>query len=99
MLENPSGALVKAVLLNGAKAILGAQDYNGSSGFLPLSPYDNHQGFGRVNLSHSMPLPGSTSDALRLHVKDRVQIASGDINEFYFYKENLSMCDESNEEV
>jgi len=41
---NPSGALVKAILLNGAQSLLGAQSGYNNGYILPVSPYDEHQG-------------------------------------------------------
>jgi len=52
----PRGSLVKAVIINGAEALLGIEE---SPGRVKESvPYDIHQGFGRVNLLSSLPLLG-----------------------------------------
>lgn len=49
----PSGALVKAVLIGGASGLLGFDPDTG----LPLAPPPSYrQGFGRVQLSQSLPL-------------------------------------------
>lgn len=56
----PSGALVKAVLLNGAVGMegfmLGSEGTSGTEG-LPLAPVPSYQqGYGRLSLNGSLPL-------------------------------------------
>ena len=48
IVDNPSGALIKAVLLNGAQFLQGVD--NGGNGVTEIKPYDNNQGFGRMSL-------------------------------------------------
>ena len=48
IVDNPSGALIKAVLLNGAQFLQGVD--NGADGVTEIKPYDNNQGFGRMSL-------------------------------------------------
>lgn len=48
VVENPSGALVKAVLMNGAQFMRGVD--NGVDGVTEIKPYDFNQGFGRLAL-------------------------------------------------
>ena len=48
LVENPSGALIKAVLMNGAQYLAGVD--NGGDGITEIKPYDNNQNFGRLSL-------------------------------------------------
>jgi len=56
--ENPSAALVKALLLNGADGLKG-QYTPSEAGMLPNS----NSGFGRVNVVNSIIIPGQTKNA------------------------------------
>jgi len=49
---NPSSALIKAIILNGAQYMAGVD--NGKKGVSSVNPYDNTQNFGRVSLAHSL---------------------------------------------
>ena len=70
----PSGTLVKAVLLNGAQNLFGVDNYPG--GFVtPVEEYDNNQGFGELNLAHSLPLNGVSNFTADVH--DRIRIVDG----------------------
>jgi len=57
----PRSSLVKAVLLNSGQALVAVQ--NGRTGAITRTskPYDIHQGFGRVDLSKTLPLDGNNS--------------------------------------
>ncbi len=57
----PSGALVKAVLMNGATDLRNVQDVPSGKIMEPINPYDNHQGMGLINLSTSLPLQNANS--------------------------------------
>ena len=46
--SDPSGALIKAVLMNGAQGLSGVD--NVISGVTEIDEYDNNQGFGRMAL-------------------------------------------------
>lgn len=59
---NPSGALVKAVLMNGAQFLRGVD--NGGR-VTSIEPYDNNQNFGRLALQHSVYIPGKTDVQLQ----------------------------------
>ena len=51
---SPSGALIKAILMNGAQSLLGMDlNFNGVS---TVALYDNLQNFGRINLANSLYL-------------------------------------------
>jgi len=64
---NPSGALIKAVLMNGAQFLKGVD--NGGGGVTEVQPHDNNQSFGRLALQYSIYLPGKTD--IQLTVFDR----------------------------
>jgi len=59
----PSGSLVRAVMISGATAMNGMSSVNG----LPLAPPPSpFQGFGRVNLANSLPLKSRPGWNLRI---------------------------------
>lgn len=54
----PSGSLLKAIILNGGKEMVGVDNV----GYVTVSsPFDGAQGFGRVSLSDSLPIKGKTN--------------------------------------
>eukprot|EP00562_Extubocellulus_spinifer_P001757 CAMPEP_0178474814 /NCGR_PEP_ID=MMETSP0696-20121128/2794_1 /TAXON_ID=265572 /ORGANISM="Extubocellulus spinifer, Strain CCMP396" /LENGTH=1296 /DNA_ID=CAMNT_0020102075 /DNA_START=71 /DNA_END=3961 /DNA_ORIENTATION=- len=71
---NPSGALVKAVLMNGAQPVMKGVD-NGPDGISPTVEYDNNQGFGIVSLTHSLHIAGKSD--VQLKFWDREVISDG----------------------
>ncbi len=75
---NPSGALIKAVLLNGAQRLKGVD--NGAHGVTDSTPYDNAQGFGRLSLQDSVYLVGETN--VQLKVWDRERVIDQDTNTY-----------------
>jgi len=70
---NPSAALLKAILLNGAQYMNGVD--NDLKGITPVAPYDNTQNFGRVSLVDSLYLKGKSN--VQTVFKDRVEIFNG----------------------
>ena len=68
----PSGALVKAVLLNGAQTDIKGVD-NGSGGVTPTTAYDNTIGFGRVNLATSLYIEGFSSVQAQVWDRETLQ--------------------------
>ena len=68
----PSGALVKAILINGAQALQGVDNYYHQT---PSSEYDNHQNFGRISLADSLALRGKNT--IKSLVYDRKVIRDG----------------------
>ena len=71
---NPSGTLLKAILMNGAQPLTGGVQYVPSGDVLPdqpLQPYDNNQGMGRINLLNSVPLTGKNNMIMKI-VNDKV---------------------------
>lgn len=60
----PSASLLTAVLVAGAATMTGMAERNGDR----LQLYDVNQGFGRVDLSGSLPLKDVTPEGFRLQV-------------------------------
>jgi len=88
---SPSGALVKAVLINGAQADLIGVD-NGRKGITEVKPYDNNQGFGRVSLVDSVYIKGKTDVSLKYW--DLETLFDGDAAKTYQVRINKSRgCD------
>eukprot|EP00985_Skeletonema_marinoi_P018640 scaffold10435_cov134-Skeletonema_marinoi.AAC.3 len=77
---NPSGGLLKAVLLNGAQALLGVDNVIRRGGVTPSAPYDNNQGFGRLSLQDSVYLAGKTN--VQLKIWDRESVPNGGTNTY-----------------
>eukprot|EP00191_Tetraselmis_sp_GSL018_P024176 CAMPEP_0177623490 /NCGR_PEP_ID=MMETSP0419_2-20121207/28931_1 /TAXON_ID=582737 /ORGANISM="Tetraselmis sp., Strain GSL018" /LENGTH=1602 /DNA_ID=CAMNT_0019124047 /DNA_START=163 /DNA_END=4968 /DNA_ORIENTATION=- len=79
--HEPSGALVKAVLIAGATAMTGTTPSdNPKLNGVPLeSPPSIRQGFGRVNVGTSLPLQGA---AWRLQVVDQAPIQTGERHKY-----------------
>lgn len=75
---NPSGALIKAVLMNGAQKLQGVD--NGAQGVTDSTPYDNAQGFGRLSLQDSVYLFGETN--VQLKIWDRERVIDQDTNTY-----------------
>ena len=74
---NPSGYLLKAVLLGGASALQGLSEAR-----LPLEPAPSfRQGFGRVNLTRALALGGGGGGS-RIQVVDRAELAQGEAHTY-----------------
>ncbi|GIL57024.1 hypothetical protein Vafri_12282 [Volvox africanus] len=67
----PSGMLLKALLIAGAKSLEGGVAR--ATGKLMGPPPDGYQGWGRLSMSGSLPLEGFTDPRVRLQVLDRGQ--------------------------
>mmetsp|Transcript_16006 Transcript_16006/g.34664 ORF Transcript_16006/g.34664 Transcript_16006/m.34664 type:complete len:341 (+) Transcript_16006:1415-2437(+) len=76
---SPSGALMKAILMNGAQFLTGGVD-NGARGVSSVEPYDNNQNFGHLSLQNSLYLPGKTN--VQLTVFDREVVNDGQSNTY-----------------
>jgi subtilisin family serine protease len=75
---NPSGTLIKAVLMNGAQPLTGGVQYVPNGDILydqPLQPYDSNQGMGRMNLINSVPLAGKNN--MQMKVVNNKHIVNG----------------------
>ena len=64
---NPSGALVKAVLMNSGVLIKGSQSTD--TQILPTDMYDFHQGFGRTTINNALKLEGEND--ISTYIVDR----------------------------
>ncbi|GLC65706.1 hypothetical protein PLESTF_000331300 [Pleodorina starrii] len=65
---NPSGMLLKATAIVGARSLEGGM---AKATYQPMGPPPNgHQGWGRLDLSRTLPLPGSTPAVIRFQVVD-----------------------------
>ena len=93
-ISNPSAALIKAIILNGAQNMVGAQSKWYGGGFIAVSPYDNHVGFGRVNLLHSLPL--DSKNDFRIKAYDRVEITNTQEHEYKF-NIDTTQCSSTND--
>jgi hypothetical protein len=82
---SPRASLVKAVILNGAEALLGVDSETSSKA------YDQHQGFGRVNLSSSLPLKGE-NDLGGIFVNSQ-SISNGEKNTYKVTVSSSEACD------
>ncbi|GIL83767.1 hypothetical protein Vretimale_10563 [Volvox reticuliferus] len=65
----PSGMLLKALVIAGAKSLQGSLAM--AAGELMGPPPDGYQGWGRLSMSGSLPLEGFTDPRVRLQVLDR----------------------------
>lgn len=78
---DPSGSLIKAVLINGGQTQ--KQVVHASSGYVrtdqPTSPYDNTQGFGAANLLLSLPVKESD---FGIYVLDKKAVRLGKQHSF-----------------
>ncbi|KAG2500609.1 hypothetical protein HYH03_001376 [Edaphochlamys debaryana] len=72
----PSGMLLKATAIAGATSLQGQVARN--AGRMLGAPPDGIQGWGRLSLSDSLPLPGLTADGMALQVADWGTIAEGE---------------------
>jgi len=89
---NPSGALVKAVLMNGAQNLKGVD--NGANGVTDIKSYDNNQGFGRLSLQDSVYLAGQTN--VQLKVWDREKVIDQDTNTYNVTIDKSNGCQAEN---
>ena len=87
---NPSSALVKAVLINGAQAIDGIQLRNGTT--KASTEYDNYQRFGRINLIKSLPL--SEQNRINALIVDRESISNNQEDTYQITINSSDGCQE-----
>ena len=73
-MSSPSGALIKAVLMNSAQAISTVPTGTGTTVTTVTNVYDNNQGFGLTSLDKALKLTGNPIDAF---VVDREELATG----------------------
>ena len=70
----PSGPLIKAALIGGAQGLLG---FSGGAA-LPLAVPSGEQGFGRVSLTDTLPMPDAGAAVQNLQVVDLETLAEGE---------------------
>lgn len=85
---NASGALIKAVILNGAQSMNGVQDKSGAT--RPVSDYDQYIGYGRLDLLTSLPLNGKNT--FRAIALDRKKISRNE-EEIITFHIDKTECD------
>jgi len=82
---DPSGSLVKAVLMNSATPLKGevqvAQPWLEKKLLGKVSEYDSNQGMGSVQLDRSLPLP--SKNRIKAIVKNNKSIADGEVQDTY----------------
>lgn len=88
----PSGALVKAVLMNGAQSLLGIdQNFAGVS---KLALYDGAQNFGKINLLHSLYLHKENN--LRTGIWDNQEIENNESKTYTIRYSRAGKCRNNN---
>lgn len=89
---DPSGSLIKAVMMNGAQPLTGGVQFVPSGEVLdrPLKPYDSNQGYGRINMLNSVPLRGE-NDMQMMLVNDKL-ITDGQRDSFRLYIDKNNGC-------
>lgn len=96
-MSNPSGSLLKAILINGGETLIGVNNVpKFNDGITASTMYDAHQGFGRVNLLNSLPLAGENE--LKAFIKDKELINDGDTHSYMFQLggDSASTCSGTN---
>lgn len=93
--RTPSGALIKAVMINGAQPLKGIQNDDSSGLFTSSSEYDFNQGFGRIQLNNALPIQGNND--IKTFVADGVSLTQAQ-SEIYTFKVDTTSCS-SNEMV
>lgn len=79
-----SGTLLKAILINGGEAMVGRSTSLHGSGVEPSVPYDEFQGFGRINLLNSLKHPTSSFNSPDLYVENEKTIQQGQSHKYKF---------------
>ena len=81
---DPSGTLVKAVLMNSARPLRGVQvarPWLDKTDLGDISEYDNHQGMGLIQLDKTLPIPGHNK--FHLIVRNNKVIEDGDYHDIF----------------
>jgi hypothetical protein len=90
IVQNPSGSLVKAILMNGAiQSIQNVQKLPGGQITESVREYDNNAGMGLINMANSLPLEG-VNDMDALAVNNR-SINDGDLD-YIIIKTKANSC-------
>ncbi|GMI09274.1 hypothetical protein TrRE_jg11040 [Triparma retinervis] len=85
----PSGALVKAVMINGAKPLLGIQNDDSAGSVTATQEYDFNQGFGRIQLNNVLPINGNND--MKVFAIDGVSLSQSQ-SEVYTFKIDTASC-------
>jgi len=88
IVDKPSGALIKAVLMNGAQWLKGVD--NGGNGVTEIKQYDNNQNFGRLSLQDAVYLPGKTE--VQLTAFDRQVVYDGSSQDYVITIDRSDGC-------
>lgn len=88
---NPSSALIKGVIMNGAQYLKGVD--NAFIGVTPVAPYDETQNFGRISLKDSLYIAGQTD--VQLQVFDREEIEDKETKSYSFIIDKSQGCTHS----
>ena len=89
---DPSGSLLKAILMNGAQPLQGGVQYVPGGEILDrsLEEYDSNQGVGRLNLLKSVPLRDENSMQMQV-VNDKFIVdGNKDVYTFYIDRDNCN---------
>ncbi|GMH92511.1 hypothetical protein TrST_g7240 [Triparma strigata] len=86
---SPSGALVKAVIINGAMPMAGSQNDDSAGTVVSVTEYDSNQNFGRVQLNKAMPL--ANNNDIQMFVSDGVSLSQAQ-SEVFTFKIDTSSC-------
>jgi len=89
-MENPSGALLKAVLLNGGQQMIAVDNQFTSPRVFSSVPYDNIQNFGRASLIDSLYLEDANN--AHLLVWDREKIRESETKIFSVAIDHSERC-------
>ncbi|KAL7513731.1 hypothetical protein ACHAXN_010998 [Cyclotella atomus] len=95
IIDNPSSALVKGILMNGAQYVDGVD--NLFLGITPVQPYDETQNFGRISLKDSLYVAGKTD--VQLRVFDREVIGDQESITYSFTIDRSQGCTNPNVSV
>ena len=85
---SPTSSLVKAVLINGGRPLVGIQHLNLTTS--ESAEYDVHQAFGGVSLIHSLPLAGK--NRLGAKIVDRQPMKNGEEDTYDITIDGYSRC-------
>merc|ERR1719215_1374291 len=88
----PPGQLLKAVIINGGMPVVEVDNYG--KDYVSSEPYDNAQGFGRVNLQNSLFLANSTPEPIFVEIVDegKRQIDNGETHTYLRTIDMLQAC-------
>ena len=87
----PSGSLVKAILMNGGQDLRQVQAIIPNKNLLEnVEAYDSNQGMGLINLSASLPI--RSANRLKALAQNNVSIEDGEKHTFYIRAKTKGQC-------